>query len=720
MRKFLQTIDSALNHENLFEAKRLLNVGEASDYKKIEWKIYQFIIAVKYNQLKLAVIYLQEILKRSDVPSSFYVELGKLYIKKNNSSSALAVFNKGLIKFPLSIELLSDYIQCARRLKLINSRILQQRAGLLLSLIGFNSLKILTFCYEILLKTHVKIGALWVKESKIYGWIINSKNHEESVLLLGFSHLKNIKFTANEPTPALKKVGIGNGFNGFCLPIKDYCYQLDVMTDNKKRLFGSPVLTYSKDEKLSNPYRLNCKKEEKVDVIVDIIIPIFNNISGLKYGLNTLLKAKNFKIHYHLVLVDDCSTSKTIKSYLQQFKNTAHITVLHNTPNLGFIASVNKGMQQHPWRDVVLLNSDAVVVNNALERLKQLAYSNKKIATVTPLSNYAEKFSYPIPFKTNDLPTINDIKKTDGIAAKINQKHAVEVPTGNGFCFFIKRACLIEIGYFNQTDLLRGYSEESEFCLRATEKGWKHLCATNVYVGHEGGQSFKQERARLAYLNNELIKKKYPLYTEQVRRFIIEEHLKNARKRIESALLSQKKCDRLYVVDYFLNEHPLFKEQCKQAVFSGKEVWVLRVSYENAETTLQLFEVSYGLSNLEYNCLTQVFALIEDITKINPLAIEVHWSRYFPKVLNEILAKLSAPITVCPYDNGLLQQGSHTLWSKRIEHFHFINDYAKQQYKPYSKDKKNVFPDFFYKVPVTKTYSAYIAILGDINTEHQL
>ncbi|MCK5872112.1 MAG: glycosyltransferase [Methylococcales bacterium] len=720
MRKFLQIIEGSINDKNLIEARRLLNLGAASDSKKMDWKIYQFIIAVKTNQLALAIIYLQELLKYSDAPSSLYSQFGELQIKNNNLTSALAIFHKGLLKFPLSIELLSNYIQCAQLLKLTGSKVLQQRVGLLLSLIKFDSLEIVACCCKILVETDDEIGALWVHENKIYGWGVNLKNPQKSIALLGFSSLNNIKFTANQPTPALKKNGIGNGFNGLCLPIKDHNDQLDmVIARHGKRLFGSPLVTYSKTEKLPNPYGLNLTKKSKTDGLINIIIPIFDDFKSLKHCLESLEKNTYFTKNYHLVLVDDCSRSTDIKHYLQTLKKSSHITVIHNAHNRGFIASVNSGMRQHAWRDVILLNSDTIVVNNSLDRLKKWAYSNKKIATVTPLSNYAEKFSYPVPFKTNDLPTVKQIQKIDRVAKKMNHGHRIEVPTGNGFCFFIKRDCLNEIGYFNQTDLLRGYSEESEFCLRASQKGWKHLCATNVYVGHEGGQSFKQERARLAYLNNELIKKKYPLYSEQIRYFILDDPLKNARKRIERVLLKQKNCDRLYVVDYFLNEHPLFKEQCKQAVFSGESVWVLTLLYKNTQVQLQLFEVSYGISNLEYDGVTQVDSLIKDIKKIKPLNLEVHHSRYFPALLNQILAKLSLSMTVCPYDDYLEKERADILWGKKIKNIILLSEEAREQYKYYSNTKKNLLPEFFYKKGTNKKYSAYIAILGDIEAKHQ-
>jgi GT2 family glycosyltransferase len=718
MRELLQLIDGEIKHQNFYEVKRCLNLGDTANPDEMDWKIYQFILALQNNQLELAIIFLQEALKKTGVIDNLYVELSQLYLKNKQLESALSLCHQGLLKFPLSIELLLQYLQCAKQLNIIHAEIVQQRAGLLLSLIEFNDFETLAFCYDILSTAHREIGAIWLKEDKVYGWAMNPKRPKTVITLLAYSSNHQTRLIANQATFELKEKGIGNGFNGFCLLLEDHKNQLDIITEKGQRLLGSPLLTTpSLSSWFSNPYLLNgrLKNQKSLDRKVNIIIPVFNDLKCLKQCIDALRNIDYFQRRYHVVLINDCSSSVKIQPYLHALKKTSQFTVIHNTYNIGFIASVNIGMQQHPWRDVILLNSDTVVVNNSLERLQQLAYSDKKVATVTPLSNYAEKFSYPHVFKSNDLPPIATIKKIDRVAAKVNKGHAIETPTGNGFCFFIKRACLNEIGYFNQTDLLRGYSEESEFCLRATEKGWTHLCATHVYVGHEGGQSFKHERARLVALNNSHIEKKYPLYSERIRRFMVDDPLKISRKRIERTLLEQKKCDKLLVVDYSLDSHPLFKERLKSTVFSGQSVWILRPHYQINQTQLQLYEVSEGRSNLEYDCLTEMNCLIEDIKNINPLTLEVHHSRYFSTVLDRVLSHLKSSITVYPYDKALREQKPE--WSKKIENLMALNHSAADVYQGYSKIDNIIFPDYFYTVLAKVNYSPYIAILGNINKE---
>src|SRR3546814_16309874 len=52
---------------------------------------------------------------------------------------------------------------------------------------------------------------------------------------------------------------------------------------------------------------------------------------------------------------------------------------------------------------------------------------------------------------------------------------AFEVPTGNGFCMYIRRAMLEDVGLFDEQAFPVGYGEENDLCMRAIDAGWHHL-----------------------------------------------------------------------------------------------------------------------------------------------------------------------------------------------------------------------------------------------------
>jgi hypothetical protein len=101
----------------------------------------------------------------------------------------------------------------------------------------------------------------------------------------------------------------------------------------------------------------------------------------------------------------------------------------------------------------------------------------------------------------------------------------VELPTGVGFCLYIRRDCLAEVGLFDAEAFGRGYGEENDFCMRASALGWKHLCHTGVYVEHVGGASFGDERHQLMASADQVLAKRYPDYQSKVERFLEDDPL---------------------------------------------------------------------------------------------------------------------------------------------------------------------------------------------------
>ena len=78
----------------------------------------------------------------------------------------------------------------------------------------------------------------------------------------------------------------------------------------------------------------------------------------------------------------------------------------------------------------------------------------------------------------------------DAACRSANAGRSVELPTTVGFCMYIRRAALADVGLFDVETFGRGYGEENDFCLRASARGWRHLLACDTFVYHEGSVSF--------------------------------------------------------------------------------------------------------------------------------------------------------------------------------------------------------------------------------------
>ncbi len=82
------------------------------------------------------------------------------------------------------------------------------------------------------------------------------------------------------------------------------------------------------------------------------------------------------------------------------------------------------------------------------------------------------------------------ISSLDDIFSDVNSGQSVEIPTTVGFCMYIKRSCIDAVGLFDENTFGRGYGEECDFCLRASQKGWGHVLCADTFVYHAGGVGF--------------------------------------------------------------------------------------------------------------------------------------------------------------------------------------------------------------------------------------
>src|SRR5690606_12453696 len=112
--------------------------------------------------------------------------------------------------------------------------------------------------------------------------------------------------------------------------------------------------------------------------------------------------------------------------------------------------------------------------------------------------------------------------------------------TGVGFCMYIKRACLRDVGYFDQEAFGRGYGEENDFCQSALLKGYRNSILTYTYVRHYGSTSFGAEKSERANSAMEQLLKRHPNYRRDVFAFIDADPLLDARRRMDIARLRNR------------------------------------------------------------------------------------------------------------------------------------------------------------------------------------
>ncbi len=263
---------------------------------------------------------------------------------------------------------------------------------------------------------------------------------------------------------------------------------------------------------------------------VDVIIPVYKGLAKTQQCIESIF-AYSQKTDFDLIMINDASPDKNLTDYLETFNNHPNVYLISNPANKGFTGTANHGMSLHTSRDVVLLNSDTVVANDWLDRLVKCAYSEPAIGTVTPFSNNATLCSYP-HFCENNL-LVTDLELLDQACKEANKGRVLDIPTGVGFCLYIRRDCLNEVGYFDEENFPIGYGEENDFCMRASQAGWRNVLCADVFVYHAGGVSFGESQVPLQAQGMKKLLELHPHYLAKITDFIAQDPIRPLRKAVD-------------------------------------------------------------------------------------------------------------------------------------------------------------------------------------------
>ena len=288
---------------------------------------------------------------------------------------------------------------------------------------------------------------------------------------------------------------------------------------------------------------------------IDVIVPIYNAFEFTEECIKSVIKNTDLNKHT-LVLINDKSPDEKILPMLLKYKNEnkdKQIVVLDNDENMGFVKTVNRGMA-FSENDVILLNSDTEVTKNWIQKIQVCAYSNKYIATVTPLTNNGTICSVPNFGIDNELPENMSLEEYAEMIEKSSKNRYPELTTGNGFCMYIKRTVINEIGLFDDETFGKGYGEENDFCYRALDHGYTNVLCDNTFIYHKGTQSFKKEnltasRAALIEEHMKLLRKKHPIYVQKTDNFIANNPIHDIQESVNLNILLHNKKRVLYLVN---------------------------------------------------------------------------------------------------------------------------------------------------------------------------
>lgn len=271
---------------------------------------------------------------------------------------------------------------------------------------------------------------------------------------------------------------------------------------------------------------------------VTVVVPVYRGFDETLNCLFSLVKSRiHAEIPCRLMVIDDQGPDPDLSQALVRLADRGLIELIRNKENLGFVASVNIGMMQYPETDVILLNADTEVYGNWVERLHRAVYSANQIGTATPFSNNATICSYPLFCEDYPYSYGLEFSELDRIIQGANPGKVINVPTGVGFCMYIRRDCLNATGLFDEKTFGRGYGEENDFCQRAWKQGWRSVLCGDTFVRHLGSVSFAGERSARVLAAMEHLRRLHPTYEADVSTFIQKDPVRPLRERIDMGIV---------------------------------------------------------------------------------------------------------------------------------------------------------------------------------------
>jgi len=197
-----------------------------------------------------------------------------------------------------------------------------------------------------------------------------------------------------------------------------------------------------------------------------------------------------------VVVVDNDSRDGTVEEIRAQFPT---VRLIANNKNLGYAKAVNQGLKILDARYLILLNPDAIVLNQALDRLVTFMDENPKVGICAPkvlnqdgTVQYQSRRGEPRPWNvlsyflglSNLFP--NDPRFSGYLLTHIDNDKVNEVTAVSGSCMMIRKEVIAAIGYLDERYF--AYQEDTDYCVHARQSGWTVCYVPTAEVIHYGGK----------------------------------------------------------------------------------------------------------------------------------------------------------------------------------------------------------------------------------------
>lgn len=246
-------------------------------------------------------------------------------------------------------------------------------------------------------------------------------------------------------------------------------------------------------------------KENNNNMDLSILIVNWNTADLVKACIESVFKhVQGFD--FEVIVVDNNSSDSSVSIIKDTFPE---VDVIENDTNKGFVAANNQAFNISKGRNILLLNSDTLVLDNSMREIVDYLDSNPFVGIVTgKILN--EDGSFQRPFKRFPHWAGSYFRHTTrliyGFSTPFHKRYCMEnldqnkpssVDWVSGAYLFAKRSLLDKDAVLDSDIFM--YCEDALLCYNVSRKGFKVCYLPIAPIVHYGGKSAKTIRSFTAY-----------------------------------------------------------------------------------------------------------------------------------------------------------------------------------------------------------------------------
>ncbi len=238
---------------------------------------------------------------------------------------------------------------------------------------------------------------------------------------------------------------------------------------------------------------------------VSIIIVGWNTKELLNSCLKSIYQEAG-RVDYEVIVVDNASTDGSPEMVKTEFPG---VVLIENSENRGFAAANNQAIRIAKGKYILLLNSDTVICDSAIEKTVRYADARPEAAVIgcqvreSPDKVQMTCFRYPsllnLFLRASCLATLFKYNRFFGREETLLWQRDTEreVDIVSGMFMLVRHDAIRQVGLMDEEYFL--YFEDTDWCYRFFKAGWKMMFWPGAKIIHidAGSKSTDQDGLRM-------------------------------------------------------------------------------------------------------------------------------------------------------------------------------------------------------------------------------